>query len=286
MDGKLWRRLYAIVLMLSESKRGPRQQFADWEIAAWYLWAVLNDRPIAWLSRCDSAPAALKGRRRPSAPTICRRLKSAMVSALLSNMVQFLTRPHRARLCKYIDGKPLPVGHSSKDPDARFGRRTKGYRMHVIADGNHAIYAWSVLPDNINEVTVARELIPQLNSGGYLIADGEYDAAVLHELAQQQGHQLVAPRATPGAGFGHRPQSLARKRCCEILERDRWIDNGFGTALTDARRQIERFFGNLTTFAGGLSPLPPWVRTLPRVRRWVQAKLAINAVRIQLKTTT
>jgi hypothetical protein len=25
---------------------------------------------------------------------------------------------------------------------------------------------------------------------------------------------------------------------------------------------------------------------LPRVRRWVQAKLIINAVRIQLKTTT
>jgi len=286
MDGKLWKRLYENLVMLSESKRGARQQFADWEIVAWYLWAVLNDRPVAWLSREGSAPSALKSRRRPSAPTISRRLNSEPVAALLSHLTHLLTHPHQARLCKYLDGKPLPVGHASKDPDARFGRRSKGYRIHTIADANHAIYAWSVLPDNINEVTVARELIPQLSSGGYLVADGEYDATVLHELAQRQGHQLIAPRARPGSGFGHCRQSLARKRCCEMLERDRWIDNGFGAALTDARRQIERFFGNLTSFAGGLAPLPPWVRTLPRVRRWVQAKLAINAVRIQLKTTT
>ncbi len=51
----------------------------------------------------------------------------------------------------------------------------------------------------------------------------------------------------------------------------------------NARRQIERFFGNLTSFAGGLAPLPAWVRTLSRVERWVRAKLAFNAVRVQLK---
>jgi hypothetical protein len=35
-----------------------------------------------------------------------------------------------------------------------------------------------------------------------------------------------------------------------------------------------------TSFAGGLGPLPAWVRRLPRVRTWVWAKLLINAVRI------
>jgi hypothetical protein len=70
------------------------------------------------------------------------------------------------------------------------------------------------------------------------------------------------------------------------LEKDAWTGNRFGAALVNARRQVERFFGNLTSFAGGLGPLPSWVRTLPRVERWIQAKLAINAVRIQLKTMT
>jgi len=286
MDGKLWRRLYAIILSLSESKRGPRQQFSDREIVAWFLWAVLNDRPMAWLQSGNHLPAVWKRRRRPSAATLCRRLKTDSVLRLLTHIERFLTRPPVRRLCKSIDGKPLPIGHCSQDCDAGYGRRTKGYRLHVIVDGNHAIYAWSVLADNINEVVVARQLIPQLECGGYLIGDGEYDAAVLHDLAAQNGHQFVAPRAKPGAGFGHRPQSTARKRSCQLLERDRWTDNGFGKSLMAARRQIERFFGNLTAYSGGLTHLPPWVRTLPRVNRWVQAKLAINAVRIQLNTTT
>jgi len=286
MDGKLWRRLYRIVRRLGDSKRGPRQQFADWEIVAWYWWSVLNDRPVAWLSGGYAAPRALCQRRRPSASTLSRRLRSGSVKTLLGRLERRLTGPRRERFCKYIDGKPLPVGHASKDPDARFSRRSKGYRMHVITDGASAIYAHSILPNNIAEVRAAEPLIGALVGGGYLVGDGEYDTSVLHELASQHGHQLIAARARPGRGFGHCRQSPSRKRSCELLEKDAWTDNGFGAALIDARRQIERFFGNLTTFAGGLSPLPAWVRTLPRVRRWVQAKLAINAVRIQLITTT
>src|SRR5215218_1661988 len=116
MDGKLWKRLYENLVMLSESKRGPRQQFADWEIVAWYLWAVLNDRPVAWLGREGRVPSALKTRRRPSAPTISRRLNSEPVAALLSNLTHLLTHPHQARLCKYLDGKPLPVGAREQGP--------------------------------------------------------------------------------------------------------------------------------------------------------------------------
>jgi hypothetical protein len=283
MDGKLWRRLYRIVMRLGDSGRGPRQQYADWEILAWYLWAALNDRPAAWLAQSTSLPAGLKSRRRPSAATLSRRLRSSAITALLGRLERLLTTPRQGRLCKYIDGKPLPVGHASKDSAARFGRRTKGYRIHVIVDENHAIYARSVRSNDVSEVRVAEELIPQLAPGGYLVGDGEYDASTLHDLAHARGHQLIAPRARPGTGFGHCRQSPARKRCCALLEKDPWIDNGFGAALVNARRQVERFFGNLTSFAGGLGPLPPWVRTLPRVERWVQAKLAINAVRIELK---
>jgi hypothetical protein len=286
MDGKLWRRLYRIVRRMSDSRRGPRQQFADWEIVAWFWWSVLNDRPVAWLKGAGRAPRSLAARRRPSASTLSRRLRSESVMALSARVERWLTRPRRERLAKYIDGKPLPVGHASKDRDARFSRRSKGYRMHLITDGNSAIYAKSVLPNNVAEVRAAEELIKQLAGSGYLVGDGEYDATALYELAGRHGHQLIAPRAWPGAGFGHFRQSPARRRSCELLEKDPGIDNGFGAALVNARRQIERFFGNLTSFAGGLAPLPAWVRTLPRVERWVQAKLAINAVRMQTKTTT
>jgi hypothetical protein len=48
------------------------------------------------------------------------------------------------------------------------------------------------------------------------------------------------------------------------------------------RRAIERYFGHATIFGGGLAPLPAWVRRHHRVKRWLWAKLLINAVRIML----
>jgi hypothetical protein len=45
-------------------------------------------------------------------------------------------------------------------------------------------------------------------------------------------------------------------------------------------------FGNLTSFGGGLAPQPGWVRTHRRVRRWVQAKLTFNALRMELRNQT
>lgn len=41
------------------------------------------------------------------------------------------------------------------------------------------------------------------------------------------------------------------------------------------RAAIERIFSALSSFAGGLGPLPNWVRALRRVTRWVTAKLVI-----------
>src|ERR1700733_11267736 len=168
MDGKLWRGLYAIVFRLSESKRAARQQFSDREIVVWFLWAVLNDRPIVWLGCVNSAPHRLRNRRRPSTATMSRRLKTTSAAKLLDSIERFLTTPHQMRLCKYLDGKVLPVGRSSKDPDARFGRQVKGYRLHVIADRNHAIYAWKVLPNNVNEVRAAPPTMPPVRNSGYI----------------------------------------------------------------------------------------------------------------------
>ena len=74
----------------------------------------------------------------------------------------------------------------------------------------------------------------------------------------------------------------------DLLDRD-WdkaaclapLRHDFGKRLYQLRASIERSFGHATMFAGGLGPLPAWVRGLARVRTWMWAKLLINAVRIQ-----
>ncbi len=69
-------------------------------------------------------------------------------------------------------------------------------------------------------------------------------------------------------------QSPYRLRCIELMR------SAFGRGVYRLRRTIERAYANLTSFGGGLSPLPAWVRHLKRVWLWVTAKILINGVRI------
>jgi hypothetical protein len=82
-------------------------------------------------------------------------------------------------------------------------------------------------------------------------------------------------RKDPEAGIspGHY-QAPDRLRAIDLLKRP------FGEALFALRGSVERGFGNATSFAGGLAPLPAWVRRSYRVHLWVWAKLLINGVRI------
>lgn len=47
----------------------------------------------------------------------------------------------------------------------------------------------------------------------------------------------------------------------------------------DKRSDIERAFGNLTNWGGGLACLPAWVRGHRRVHRFVQAKLVLTELK-------
>jgi hypothetical protein len=85
---------------------------------------------------------------------------------------------------------------------------------------------------------------------------------------------VLAPREDPEAGLGHCYQSPDRRRCIELMR------SAFGRGVWGLRRRIEQSFGVLTSFGGGLSSLPSWVRHLKRVWLWVSAKLVINGVRI------
>ena len=111
--------------------------------------------------------------------------------------------------------------------------------------------AWEIASLKTAEKEVAYRLIGQLHYGGYLLADGEYDASYLYDRAWEQGYQLVAPfRKGKNPGSGKHYQSLHRLHSIDLMQHE------FGRGLYKVRTQIERFFGNATSFGGGLAPLP------------------------------
>ena len=172
------------------------------------------------------------------------------------------------------------VGGCSKDPDARFGRAAghvgKGYKLHAAWGSRPLPEAWEVAPLNEHEIKVAGRLFGQL-PGGYAVADANYDATALFDRAAACGYQLVAEQVDNNPGTGHHSQSPHRLRCIALL------GTPFGRELFALRAGIERAFGNATAFAGGLGPLPAWVRRRHRVEQWVWAKLLINAARIRYR---
>jgi hypothetical protein len=128
---------------------------------------------------------------------------------------------------------------------------------------------------NEHELTAAERMAAQLTGGGYVTADGNDDANRAFDAFAARGYQLVAAQRDANPGTGHHYQRPARLRCIALLR------TAFGRAVYRCRVGIEGAFGNAAAFAGGLGPLPAWVRRSGRVERWVWAKLAINAVRIR-----
>jgi hypothetical protein len=186
-----------------------------------------------------------------------------------------------AHLVPILDGKPLPVGGASHDPDARnghgAGKIAKGYKLHAVWGSRPMPEAWSIRPLNVAETRAAERLLPALadcGGGGYVLGDGESDANPVFDAAGAVGYRLVAPREDPNAGLGHRRQSPYRLRCIALLQ------GAFGQGRYAMRGAIERSFRQATSFGGGLGPLPAWVRRSWRVWRWVWAKPRIDAVRI------
>ena len=276
MESELWSRVYQIVMDAGKGRRPKRVQHSDVVIVLTYLWAVLHDRPVSWACRPRSWPAAARRMPRPSPATMSRRLRRVSVRALLRDVERRLRARFGRSWCKWIDAKPLPVGAASKDPHARAGYgvrgMAKGYKLYAICDARGALDAWEVLPMNIAEKRVARHLVRHAEGEAYLVGDAQYDSSPLYDAAARRGFRLVAPRQKEG-GLGHHYQSPHRLRAIELLARP------FGKALMHQRYDIDRFFGTLTSFGGGLAPLPNWVRTLPRVRLWVQGKIILNMIR-------
>jgi hypothetical protein len=283
MEHQLWTSIVALLASLDKTPRPTLRDFSDSEIVKVYYWAVVHDRPVSWACRRENWPIHLRRNPRPSDATMSRRLRSPSVVTLLNEISRRTTAPKEPGIYSMIDGTPLPIGGASGDRQGVCGRAAngmaRGYKLHAILNPQGEIAACEITAMNVDERAVAVRLIPQAGIQGYLLADANYDANRLHEVCDRLGDlQLITPRrfARTAQGTGHRPQTAGRRRCLDLWAQPepRFIDE-----LLDNRRAIERHFGNLTNWGGGLGPLPAWVRTLPRVDRWVRAKLAINAVK-------
>lgn len=253
-----------------------------------FLWAVLHDRPVAWACDPRAWDDRTRPRRLPSQPTMSRRLKTDAVAGFLHAVGQRLSSavPADHPLLKMIDGKPLAVAVHSRDGEATWGRGAgrlqRGYKIHWIDSGKPMPERFEVHPMNVAESRVAEAMIPHLTGTGYLLADASYDSHRLYAAAASNHHRLLAPRRKPGTppAAWRRPHP-DRLAAIATLETARWGGNRFGPSLMNQRSRIETVFANLTSFHAGLTHLPPWVRGLGRVRRYVHAKLIINAARIR-----
>jgi hypothetical protein len=279
MSSHEWQQVYQAIRDVSKSVPNmgrKRPVYDDVLIVAMYVWAVWHDRPLCWAADRRNYTSVFRPRHLPSRSQFCRRIKTARCEAILQGMHERLARVNEPTEVSFIDGRPFPVGPYTTDGDAGIGwdsgRLGKGYKLHAFATKDGRITHFRVEPLNVSEKGVARLLLAEVQPKGLVLADGNYDAGVLYDLVAESGGQLFTP-LPKNVGGGHRQQSQARLRAASLWRR-------CGKKLYRRRTAIERFFSQLSSFGGGLAPLPAWVRTLPRVRRWISIKLMIYHARL------
>jgi transposase len=289
MEYQLWLSIIAVLSSLDKPHAAARFDFSDEDIVKVFYWAVIHDRPMSWACQSRHWPLHCRRRALPSPPTMSRRLRKKSVLALLNALETRVIAPKEPGIYWMIDGKPLVIGGASKDRQAGYGRavrgKAKGYKIHAIVDPEGSIAAWRLAPMNKDERVMAERMLRVTPIQGYLLADSNYDSNPLHALCDKNGQlQLVTPRRSgPKHGLGHRKHAAGRLRSIALTENP---DPAFADQLLLDRNEIERRFAELTNWGGGLTCLPPWVRTYRRVHRWVQAKLVLTALKRGLRITT
>jgi hypothetical protein len=288
MEHQLWKSIVVIVGLLGKQPRSTRFRFNDERIVQVFYWAVIHDRPISWACCRKNWPIHLRGNELPSNTTMSRRLRSPSVRERLEALEQRVVPPRSPGLFWTIDGKPLVIGGASKDRQSGYGRaargKARGYKIHAIVS-NEGIAAWRVAPMNMDERTMAARLLRSTAIEGYLVADSNYDSNPLHQLCDGLGNlQLITPRRYGKShGLGHHHHAPGRLRSIERTENP-FPD--FADGLLHDRDLVERTYGNLVNWGGGLTTLPAWVRTHRRVHRWVQAKFVLAALKRRPELTT
>lgn len=297
MDREIWQVVLQAVKRAARSVKGDRRRpvYPEWLIVAMYLWSVWHDRCLSWA--CDRAHYGGVFRPRGALPSISqftRRVKTDRFQQVLQATHQQLLGCGLASFSSYFDGKALVVGPFSKDREVGVskvgGAFAKGYKLHACVNEHRRVRVWSVMPLNVAEQSVALELCDYLPPAAssvepeLMLADSNYDSAPLHKKLAQSDRLLLTPlkgqqRVDPVRG--HHPVTLRQmgEQRREAVTTWREHPTLARIALRD-RITIERTFSVLTV-AMGLHALPPWVRTLARVTRWVGAKILLYHARLQ-----
>jgi len=246
-----------------------------------FLWCVFFDRPMCWACRRGSYGRLFRPRRLPSVSQFSRRLRTERVLDLLQGLHDELARRGGTPLFVCIDGKALAVGECTRDRDARKGRGagkfSRGYKAHVLTGDDGRILVWHITGLNVGEQPVAEQLVRHARIPVLTLADGNYDSASLYQEVDRCGGHLL----TPLKGASRNPRLLAamppaRRRAIDLWERN----HSWCVRLYRLRGTVERAFANLVNSNGGIIGLPAFVRTLPRVRRFVGAKITLYNARL------
>ena len=286
MDAKIWKVVRSAIRSVTRSadKACRRPQYSDSLILSMYIWAVWHDRPMKWACTRESNTHFYRPRVLPSPSQFSRRVRTPRFQRLLQALHERLAASEYPQTVAYLDGKPLPVSIASRDPDAKIGWCTKGfargYRLHACVTKDLRIGSFCVTGLNEGEARVAREQLSIAASVELVLADANYDSGRTYAKLERDGQQLLTPLkriAQSKRAWDRMP--IARQIAANL-------QRGLGAAyraLLEPRKTIERVFSALTTFGGGLAPLPAWVRRTHRVQSWVTAKIIIYHARLNVR---
>lgn len=282
MSSQEWQTVYQTIRCVDRQLERPkhRPEYRDVLIVAMYLWAAGHDRPQGWACRRDSYGSLFRPRRLPSESRFSRRIRSARCQLLLQQVYDHLARTQEPTPTTRIDSRPLVVGACSKDRQARAGRVyagfARGYRLHQIVTEDERVLCWNVAPMNESDGMHALRMMQTAALGSILLADGNYDNSDLYEAARRRGSLLVA--CIRKDRLTSKPR--ANRNSPGRLEAVHHWKQGLAPYVYRDRKQVEVAFAHQSTYGGGLGPLPAWVRSLERVRRWVGAKLILHHARL------
>jgi hypothetical protein len=287
MDEREWKvmRIAIRSAVRSIPRTGRRVPYGDELIVKMYFWSVAHDRPLCWACRRSSYNRLMRPRRLPSVSQFCKRLKEERAEAIIRRVHELLAGGDEEITLAYIDGKALPISESSKDPDAATGRGngrfSRGYKMHALGDSLGRIRAFRVRPMNEGEPPIARaHLVEHIPAGAVVLADGNYDGRELYTQVGERGAFLLTPQKKNRRTDAALRKTSPERRAAMELWRD---EPDLAWRVYRKRGGIERIFSALSCRAGGLGPLPAWVRRLERVDRWVTAKVALYNARVLLR---
>ena len=299
MDGELWNIVYRIVRQLAReasitqpTRRGSPDTYDTWEIALIWLWSALWNQPLLTTvhqltQRGTRRALKILGfrlpRRVPHETTIRRRSLredyAAFVEAVDQKLIELL-QPRCDRLL--VDSTPLPVPQVSKDRDATWGHHhLRGYRWHTLVSADRIILHQQVQGANVHELVVAPMLVERAAQSGlqprFVVGDDGYDSEPLHQCVRDHLHaRLIAPLNDRGGKRTMRRTPL--RRWLDKHWKDRAIRAGYHN-----RPEIDRMYSEFKGDRLSLYALPPWVRHLPAVRRWINLKQVLYHANVFLR---